>query len=297
MRAISDLMASLSQLSDGAVRSIRKTGGDPPRVSVLDVISAVTGDANNASHVYARLREQFPEVQSLCTNFHFAGRGQRETPVCCVRGAVTLVMLPPGRAAAHVRKQAASTLVRYLGGDLGMIDELARNHLTQQELDADDPARIFGHAVESDAIKRKREELTLAELEVQLAEQEGARKRRRIESVQFCLESLESVGGADDRDRLRATDMVRTVAFGGASSTALPVDKEVCVREVINEAGRTREAGLDCKTGKLAKKLFLADHPGFVFPKKQIYANGQLIEANMWLHSQRPYIERALASL
>ena len=41
----------------------------------------------------------------------------------------------------------------------------------------------------------------------------------------------------------------------------------------------------------------MADHPGYVFKKKQIYANGQLCEANMWLSSQRPYIERALASL
>ena len=75
------------------------------------------------------------------------------------------------------------------------------------------------------------------------------------------------------------------------------MDKEVCVREVINDAGRTREVGLDCKVGKLAKKLYMADHPTFKFPKKQIYANGQLIEANMWRESQRVYIERALASL
>ena len=146
-------------------------------------------------------------------------------------------------------------------------------------------------------MKRAREEVTLAELELQLAEHAGALKRRRIESIQFCLESLETVGGADDRDRLRATDMVRTVAFGSAFATRPEEDKEICIREVINAAGRAREVGLDCKVGKLAKKLLLADEPGFVFPKKQIYANGQLIEANMWVHSQRPYVERALASL
>ena len=71
----------------------------------------------------------------------------------------------------------------------------------------------------------------------------------------------------------------------------------MCVREVINAAGRAREAGLDCKVGELAKKFYMADHPEFSFPKKSIYANGQLIDANMWRESQRPYIERALASL
>ena len=63
MRAIADLMASLSQLSDGAVRGIRKTAEDPQRISVLDVISVVTGvDTNHASTYFTRLQEQFPEV-------------------------------------------------------------------------------------------------------------------------------------------------------------------------------------------------------------------------------------------
>ena len=66
---------------------------------------------------------------------------------------------------------------------------------------------------------------------------------------------------------------------------------------MINAAGRVREAGLDCRVGKLAKKLYLAEHPGFVFPKKSIYANGQLIECNMWHSSQRGAIELALSQL
>ena len=184
MRAISDLMASLSELTDGAVRSIRKTGEDPPRICVYDLIGAVTGQTVNARGViFKRLKENFPEVSTFCCDFQFSGQGQQKIPVTCARGAVTIVMLLPGRAAAHVRKQAASTLVRYLGGDLSMVEEIARNHLSQQELDEDDPARLFGQAVESDAVKRKREEVTLAELDLQLAEQEGAWKRRRIESI------------------------------------------------------------------------------------------------------------------
>ena len=63
-------MASLSELTDGAVRGTRKTAEDPPRVSVLDVISAVTGlDTNNATNVYTRLREQSPEVATGGSNF------------------------------------------------------------------------------------------------------------------------------------------------------------------------------------------------------------------------------------
>ena len=158
MKPISDLMMSLTQLTAGAVRGIRKTVEDPPRVSVLDTISAITGLETNASSVvYNRLKEQFPEVATSCCNFKFTGRGQRDTPITCCKGAVIIVMLLPGRAAAHVRKQAASTLVRYLGGDMSLVEEVARNHLVQEELDEEHPARIFGQQVESDNVKRKRE--------------------------------------------------------------------------------------------------------------------------------------------
>ena len=48
---------------------------------------------------------------------------------------------------------------------------------------------------------------------------------------------------------------------------------------------------------KKAKRLYLDDHPGFVFPKKDIFANGQLIQANRWVASVLPYLERALQQL
>ena len=87
-------MASLSQLTEGAVRGIRKTAEDPPRVSVLDVIGAITDlDSSNCSNYYRRLTEQFPEVSRFCSNFKFPGRGQRDTPVTCAKGVVTIVMI------------------------------------------------------------------------------------------------------------------------------------------------------------------------------------------------------------
>ena len=106
------------------------------------------------------------------------------------------------------------------------------------------------------------------------------------------------MGGADDRDKIRTTDMIRTVAFGAAAtSTDQPQDKIVCIREVIKAAGRSREIGLNCKVGKAAKKLLLADKPQYVFPRKILLCNGQSMEANMWLASQKVYIERALAAM
>ena len=80
MRNISDLMMSLTQLTDTSVRAIRKTAEDPPRISVYDLIGAVTGQGLNARGiVYKRLAENFPEVPTSCCGFKFPGQGQQPT--------------------------------------------------------------------------------------------------------------------------------------------------------------------------------------------------------------------------
>ena len=113
MRAISDLMASLSSLTDGTVRQIRKTCEDPPRVSVIDVIGVVTGHTPTVcSHALQNLIQKFPDVGRLLSNFKFTGRGQRDTYVADAHGITEIVMILPGRAAATVRKQAASVSAR-----------------------------------------------------------------------------------------------------------------------------------------------------------------------------------------
>jgi hypothetical protein len=57
-----------------------------------------------------------------------------------------------GSQAARVRRQAAELLVRYLGGDMCIIEEVCALRGLQEELAAerpDDPRRIFGEAVDA----------------------------------------------------------------------------------------------------------------------------------------------------
>lgn len=130
MRPIKDLMASLSNLTDGNVQQIRKTAEYPPRVSMLDVIGVVTGhSAVICSHTFKTLCGQFSEVRSLTSKFKFGGRGRRHTPVAEAPGIVQIVMVLPGETAATIREQAASVLVHYLGGDMSMVKEIVANHL------------------------------------------------------------------------------------------------------------------------------------------------------------------------
>ena len=289
MQAIPDLMVHLAELDDGTVRQIRKTAEDPPRVSVIDVVATVTGcSATVCSHTVQRLIEAYPEVGSSLSNFKFSGRGQRDTPVTDARGAVELIMILPGRAAARVRKMAADVMVRYLGGDPAIVEEVAANRLAQESMCPDDPARLFGQTVESEALKRKREEVELTELE-------GRVKRARVQAAtdvaRLTLGALNDLGlPVSDRDRIMAKDIITTAAFSGQPALQ-EEDKDICLQQFCMERGR---AGAQVLLGKKAKALYLADHPDYTFPKKDVYANGQIIQANRWTESMRSYLERAL---
>ena len=236
------------------------------------------------------MSQSFPEVSQSVTNFKFSGQGQRPTPVADARTMVEIVMVLPGRAASQVRKAAADVMVRYLGGDPSLVEEIAANRLRQEDMGEDEPARLFGQTVESEALKRKREEVAIVELE-------GRMKRARVQAAtdvaRMTLDTLRDLGlPISDRDKMLAKDMITTAAFTGQGQ--LTDDKDVCLQQFCAERGRP---GGHISLGKKAKKLYLEDYPGYVFMKKDVYANGQIIQANRWVESMLPYLERALQLL
>jgi hypothetical protein len=70
------------------------------------------------------LNEHVDEVQAFCTNLKFPGSGQKLTPVINVHGMVKLLFWLPGEMAKQFRSKSAETMIRYLGGDLTLIDEI-----------------------------------------------------------------------------------------------------------------------------------------------------------------------------
>ena len=294
MQAIPDLMANLAALDDGAVQQIRKTAEDPPRVSVIDVIAAVSGHSPTVcSHTAQRLSEAYPEVGLSWSNFKFSGRGQRGTPVTEARGCVELVMVLPGKAAARIRRAAADVMVRYLGGDPQLVEEVAAIRLAQDGLSSEHAARLFGETVESEGVKRQREE-------VQLTELAGQAKRMRVQAAtdvaRLALGALTDLGlPVSDRDRMLAKDMITSAAFVSEQPALQDArDRDVCLQQFCAERGR---GGCHISLGKKAKALYLTEHPTYEFPKKDVFANGQLVQANRWTASMLPYLERALAMI
>ena len=77
IRQIPDLMASLAAVSQGNLGQIRKTLENPPRISVYDTITALTG-VRNPRDSWADLQMSFPEVVGKTDYFKFPGQGQRQ---------------------------------------------------------------------------------------------------------------------------------------------------------------------------------------------------------------------------
>ena len=150
-----DIPTQLAALLGTATAQIRKTTEIPPRVSVIDVAVAITGrSADYSSQAVRNVCDQYPEVREKITDCKFKGRRQRKTPVTDVKGIIELIFLLPGRHATRVRRQAASLMTRYLGGDIALVHEVCALRGLQEHHAAhspDDPRRVFGEAVEPQA--------------------------------------------------------------------------------------------------------------------------------------------------
>lgn len=127
--------------------------------SLADIGKAITGkNANDAGQDLRRVGNRFPEVHSKCLNFKIIGGRGTRSDLKLAMGDLPLVveyiMLLPGKTAARIRAHAAKLLVRYLGGDLKLIDEVQQLHHVQEHLKEVDPTdwrRAFGEYTENAA--------------------------------------------------------------------------------------------------------------------------------------------------
>ena len=135
---------------DFAGAKVRKTTETPPRVSVFDLIAVVKDESVDAARKsFSRLKETHPEFEAACHYFKFPGQGQRDTPVTGARGVVVILNLLGGPRAARFRLKCADIVVRALGGDETLVEEIRRNAESQAALPADAPMRLFGETVEA----------------------------------------------------------------------------------------------------------------------------------------------------
>jgi hypothetical protein len=91
-------------------------------VSVFDFIKVVGGQINPRK-TWADLMNKYKnEIVTFCYYSQF-GKA-KATPVINVQGMVKLLFWLPGEMAKQFRSKSAETMIRYLGGDLTLIDEI-----------------------------------------------------------------------------------------------------------------------------------------------------------------------------
>ena len=137
-----EMCQQLSKVVGEDVARIRKTGEVPPRVSVIDVLVAITGHSRVvAATDLRRLVAKYPELgDKIDFDFQFGGQRGKKSPVAGVAAIVEVVMLVTGPCAARLRKEVAELMVRYLGGDLRIISEVCQQHGLQDRLQVHAPS-------------------------------------------------------------------------------------------------------------------------------------------------------------
>lgn len=122
-------------------------------ISVFDFIKVVGGQKDPYSTWNRIINEQ---VQAFCTNLKFPGSGQKLTPVINVQGMVKLLFWLPGESAKQFRSKSAETMIRYLGGDLTLIDEIKA--IDQEHIiNPNNIAKVFREEIENSQIQNQHE--------------------------------------------------------------------------------------------------------------------------------------------
>ena len=295
-----ELMAGARKTSDG-------------KASATDVIMVVKKcSRNSASNILRQLQdeERIPKLEmvifrNLSGMSPNPGRGGNRLPEAAAdaREMVQILWALPGDST--FRRNTADVVVRYLGGDPGLVGEVMANRAAQETLAREDPshpARIFGEAVEAErtSAAAKRDAMEMLELEVKeqelrtrLEQAQSQAKRTRIETFVYCHETASRLGvEPDDRTRLQLRDMVQSIAIPLEALSR----KEICVRAFLLSK-KANISLLEIKFGKTVaalKRAQLRDSGlSNELPTKTIYANGQAVQGKLYFEEDLPLFEEA----
>lgn len=145
-------LSYLLKLPLGEVGRIRMTPEKQP--ALIDVIAILTRkDKRHSAEVWRRLESHSRAMDANCVHAIFPDH-HRDTPIAKdLKTLVQVIFMLPGREASLVRQAAAEVFVRFMGGDLSLIQDVQRMNEVQsflREHEPEHPMRVFGEAVESE---------------------------------------------------------------------------------------------------------------------------------------------------
>ena len=93
-----DIPTQLAAMFGYTIKRIRITEEEPPRISVIDLATAIAKkEANHASQDVGYMTDRHPEITQILGDFKLRGQGEKKTPVTDLRGVLELTFLLPGR--------------------------------------------------------------------------------------------------------------------------------------------------------------------------------------------------------
>ena len=297
-------MAVATFTPEQVLRSIRY---DPltKKGSVLDVVQLVTqcGQAN-ATKVFQRITDQFPELLPRCQNLKFPGRGQRPTPVAFLKDLIEIAWLCPGKHAKEFRRTGAVTLCRALGGDLSLVDEIRARH--QDISEEEQEALLAGTGVTVAEANGQAlvipvdEQLRRYRAETMMIEEDA--RRAALDNVELAVKRMQAWAAeeADPRHRLFLEDTTRNMfmRYGalatGTEAQEVEVRLPLTISEVAAQMGHKRlTSGQLAAIGKLAARLYREAH-GEAPHKHLQYVDGAARQVNSYTTADRELLEEAV---
>jgi hypothetical protein len=125
----------ISDIFQNDAMVIRKTLGNPPRISIMDFVMAVTGQNNDrAAKTIRNLKDVNSQFLTKLEMHQFPGRSQREQYVLCASEAIQLLMMLPGKVAREFRLESANLLTKVFAGDPDIHRLLEENSLSDGPL-------------------------------------------------------------------------------------------------------------------------------------------------------------------
>ena len=94
-------------------------------ISVFDILITATGCKKDSVYkTWLRIKKEYNDILAECQDIKFDGKKQKETPCINTSGFIKLLMIIPGKLADKFRNDVAPIIIRNLGGDTTLINEI-----------------------------------------------------------------------------------------------------------------------------------------------------------------------------
>lgn len=222
--------------------------------------------------------------------FKFSGRGQRDTPVINGPGLVRLLFLLPGVNARKFVAESAETLVRHLGGDETLIEQIHHNREIAQQ-NPDSAQAFMARNITNTAATTSLEVSNITQLEIderraRLIRMEEENKTLKLQVLQqYEAYAMSRINDPRIKE-LVSNEIVNQVLLGinpqlsqrriTEGGNQLDSSTLVTVDQIVTEMGLRRTTAQKSAIGKDVAAKYRREHPGSVIETVEKFVNGEM---------------------